>query len=192
MDRRQAIQRAAMVLGYTVSAPAIFGVLNGCQAKPDLAFKPVFLTDEQAAIIAEVAEIIIPKTDTPGAKDAGVPGFIDLMLKDCYSQEDQQRFVQGLESMQAEAKSSYGSDFLSCKPEQQQELVFKLHAAAIAERKSENPPKDKPFVLMAKELTILGFFTSEPGATQVLRYEPVPGKYEGCVPLSSVGKTWAT
>jgi len=181
MDRRQAIQRAAMVLGYTVSAPAIFGVLNGCQAKPDLAFKPVFLTDEQAAIIAEVAEIIIPKTDTPGAKDAGVPGFIDLMLKDCYSQEDQQRFVQGLESMQAEAKSSYGSDFLSCKPEQQQELVFKLHAAAIAERKSP-----------AKELTILGFFTSEPGATQVLRYEPVPGKYEGCVPLSSVGKTWAT
>jgi gluconate 2-dehydrogenase gamma chain len=192
MDRRQAIQRAAMVLGYTISAPAIMGVLKGCKAAPELAFKPVFFNEEQAAMIAEIAEIIIPKTDTPGAKDAGVPAFIDLMLKDCYSSEDQNRFLKGLESLNEEAKTAYGDDFTSCSLEQQTELVNKVHKSALAEVKSENPPEEKPYILMAKELTMLGFFTSEPGATQVLQYNPVPGSYKGCVPLAEIGKTWAT
>jgi gluconate 2-dehydrogenase gamma chain len=192
MDRRQAIQRAALVLGYSISAPAIMGVLKGCKAAPEIGYTPVFFKEDQAAMIAEIAEIIIPKTDTPGAKDAGVPAFIDLMLKDCYSAEDQERFLKGLESLNQEAKTSYGDEFISCTAEHQSELVNKIHKVAIAEVKSENPPKEKSFILMAKELTMLGFFTSEPGATQVLQYNPVPGSYKGCVPLAEIGKTWAT
>ncbi|MFM7195231.1 MAG: gluconate 2-dehydrogenase subunit 3 family protein [Bacteroidota bacterium] len=203
MDRRQAIQRTALVLGYSLSAPAIMGILKGCKATPDLAFKPVFLNPDQAAIIAEVAEIIIPKTDTPGAKDAGVPAFIDLMVKDCYAQADQERFTKGIADLDAAASKSHGKSFLDCAPEQQQELVNAGHKEARAAMKSSEPPKDKPFILMVKELTLLGFFTSEPGATQVLSYSAVPGQYQGCVPFGTkvqdtegteftIGKTWAS
>ena len=192
MDRREAIQRTAMMLGYAVSAPAIMGILNGCKATPELAFKPVFLSEELAGVVAEIAEIIIPKTDTPGAKDAGVPAFIDLMVKDCYEKEDQDRFIKGATDFDADAKATYGDSFVSCDPEKQKELVLKYHSEAIAAMKSDTPPKDRPFIMMMKELTMLGFFTSEPGATQVLQYEAVPGAYRGCVPLSEVGRTWAT
>jgi hypothetical protein len=192
MDRREAIQRTAMMLGYAVSAPALMGILNGCKATPELAFKPVFLSEDMARIIAEISEIIIPKTDTPGAKDAGVPGFIDLMLKDCYSKEDQDRFIKGATDFDADAKTAYGDSFVYCDADKQKELVLKYHGEALAAMKSDSPPKDRPFVLMVKELTMLGFFTSEPGATQVLQYIAVPGSYKGCVPLSEVGRTWAT
>jgi len=192
MDRREAIQKTAMMLGYAISAPALMGILNGCKTTPDLAFKPVFLSEDMARVIAEVAEIIIPKTDTPGAKDVGVPGFIDLMLKDCYTKEDQDRFVKGATDFDADAKATYGDSFVYCNAEKQKELVYKYHNEAVAAMKSDSPPKDRPFILVAKELTMLGFFTSEPGATQVLQYQAVPGSYKGCVPLSEVGRTWAT
>jgi gluconate 2-dehydrogenase gamma chain len=192
MDRREALQRTAMMLGYAVSAPAMMGILNGCKATPELAYKPVFLTEDMARLVAEVAEIIIPKTDTPGAKDVGVPAFIDKMLGECYKKEDQDRFVKGATDFDADAKSTYGDTFIDCDAEKQKELVYKYHSEAIAAMKSDAPPKDRPFILMMKELTMLGFFSSEPGATQVLQYEPVPGAYKGCVPLAEVGRTWAT
>jgi len=193
IDRREALRKTALLMGMAVSASALTGILQGCKATPELTYTPSFFTEDQARIVSEVAEIIIPKTDTPGAKDTGVPGFIDLMLKDCYKKEDQDYFIEGLTAFDAEAKKAYGDSFIYCKPEQQVELVTKIHAAAIAEAK-QNKEAAKPFILMAKELTLLGFFTSEPGATQVLQYIAVPGSYKGCIPLAEAGngKTWAT
>ncbi len=191
MNRREAIERTALILGYAISAPAIMGILNGCKATPDLAFKPVFLTEEQARLISELCEIIIPKTDTPGAKEAGVPAFIDTMLKDVYDQQGKDKFIAGLNSFNDEAKKAAGSDFVDLDPEKQVDFFKSVHDTAIAGVKS-GEIKDRPFVLTVKELTCLGFFTSEPGATQVLQYEAVPGAYHGCVPLAAVGKTWAT
>ena len=98
MDRREALKRTAWVLGTAVSAPTIMAVLKGCAAKPTLNWKPVFFTEEQAGLVSQLAETIIPKTDTPGAKDAGVPSFIDLVVKDCYKKEDQEKFVAGLKA----------------------------------------------------------------------------------------------
>lgn len=193
INRREALRKTALLMGAAVSASALSGILQGCKATPELLYTPVFFTPDQALIVTEVAEIIIPKTDTPGAKDAGVPGFIDLMLKDCYKKEDQDRFIAGITAFDEEAKKAYGDSFIYCKPEQQVELVTKTHAAALAEAK-ENREAKRPFILMAKELTLLGFFTSEPGATQVLQYVAVPGSYKGCIPLSEAGngKTWAS
>jgi hypothetical protein len=193
IDRREALRKTALLMGAAVSASALSGILQGCKAAPELTYTPSFFTEDQARIVMEVAEIIIPKTDTPGAKDAGVPGFIDIMLKDCYKKEDQDRFIAGLATFDEEAKKVYGDSFIYCKPEQQVELVTKTHAAALAEAK-ENKEAKRPFILMAKELTLLGFFTSEPGATQVLQYIAVPGSYKGCIPLAEAGngKTWAT
>lgn len=200
MNRREAIQRASMVLGYALTGPAIAGVLNGCKAVPELGYKPVFFTEDQAATISELAEVIIPKTKTPGAKDAGVPRFIDQMLKEIYKKEEQDEFLKGLTAFESDAQKEYGNSFFECSPEQRIAFVKKHHDAAYSKGVdggssgwwNAGSGGEKPFILKVKELTLLGFFTSEPGATQVLQYKQVPGPFQGCVPLAEVGKTWAT
>jgi len=193
MDRREALKRTAMLMGGVVSAPAIMGVLKGCTARPDIDWKPEFLNPQQAAIVTAVAEIIIPRTDTPGAKDVGVPAFIDGILKDVYAEADQKRFLDGLEAFNKQAKDVQGDDFLDLDEPDQEAFVREVHDAAVAAERGPNPPP-RPFILMMKELTMLGFFTSEAGATQVLQYAPVPGSYKGCIPLSEAGdgRTWAS
>lgn len=194
MNRREALRRTALLMGGAVSAPAIFGVLNGCTAKPTIDWKPEFLSEDQGILVSQVAEIIIPKTDTPGAKDVGVPGFIDQMLKDVYSKSEQDRFLSGLAEFDEKAKAEFGDAFISLDNKDQEAFVSKVHQQAIEDSRTVSPRPPRPFILMAKELTMLGFFTSEAGATQVLQYSAVPGAYKGCVPLAEAGngKTWAT
>lgn len=194
MDRREALRRTALLMGGVVSAPAIIGVLNGCTAKQDILWKPLFLTGDQPSIVSIVSEIIIPRTETPGAKDVGVPEFIDQMLKEVYSEEDQQFFLDGLAAFNEEAIKEHGDEFVDLNDEDQEALVKKLHNAAVEAENTTDPAPKRPFILIMKELTMLGFFTSEPGATQVLQYEAVPGAYKGCIPLSEAGngKTWAS
>lgn len=189
-----------MLLGYAVSAPALAGILKGCKASPDLAFQPIFFNEAQAALISEVAEIIIPETTTPGAKQAGVPQFIDTMLHEVYPKKDQDIFLKGLADFEEAAKKEEGDVFIDLNPDKQADFVKKQHDQALSKPVEglssawwgSNPAGEKPFILRMKELTLLGFFTSEQGATQVLQYSQVPGPYHGCVPLAEVGKTWAT
>lgn len=180
-------------MGGAVSAPAIMGILKGCTASPDINWKPEFLSKEQASIVTEVAEIIIPKTDTPGAKDVGVPSFIDKMLLEVYSKEDQDFFMSGLKAFDAEAEKTYGDSFMDLDKEDQLALVRGEHDAALKAERNTDPAPKRPFILAMKELTMLGFFTSQVGATQVLQYDAVPGAYKGCIPVSEAGngKTWA-
>jgi gluconate 2-dehydrogenase gamma chain len=187
MNRREAIQKTALVLGYAVSAPVIAGIMDGCKAKPALSYTPVFFTEEQARLVGEIAETIIPKTTTPGAKETGVPAFIDGMLKDVFSKKDQDRYLAGLAIFSDDAEKTLGKKFEDCESTPQLEFVKKYNDDAI-----KTISKERPFILMTKELTLIGFFTSQPGATEVLQYEQVPGPYQGCVPLTQVGKTWAT
>jgi gluconate 2-dehydrogenase gamma chain len=193
MDRREALRRTAWIMGGAVSAPAIMGILKGCAAKPTIDWTPVFLSADQGTLVSQVAEIIIPKTDTPGAKDVGVPGFIDQILKECYKKEDQDKFLNELKAFDDEAKKEYGDPFIELDAEKQAAFVKKVHDAAVKTDES-GAPTTRPFILTLKELTMLGYFTSEPGATQVLQYNPVPGAYKGCIPVSEAGngKTWAT
>jgi gluconate 2-dehydrogenase gamma chain len=194
MDRREAIKRTALLMGGLVSAPAIMGVLNGCTSKPGISWKPEFLSAEQATLVSQVSDIIIPKTDTPGATDVGVPSFIDLILKDVYAKEDQDRFTSGLQAFDEGAKKEYGDSFTDLDEEQQMAFVKKMHDEALQTERNTSPAPKRPFILMMKELTMLGYFTSEVGATQVLQYDPVPGAYKGCIPVSEAGngKTWAS
>lgn len=191
MDRREALRRTALLMGGAVSAPAIMGVLKGCTARPGVDWKPEFLNDEQASIITDISEIIIPRTDTPGAKDVGVPSFIDQMLREVYSEEDQKKFTDGLAAFNEGAEGEFGESFAGLDDEDKAAYVRKVHDEAV---NSTEEPAERPFILAMKELTMLGFFTSEAGATQVLQYDPVPGAYKGCIPLSEAGngKTWAT
>jgi len=193
MDRREALKRAALIMGGVISAPTIAAILNGCKAKPTIDWKPELFTQDQGVLISEVAEIIIPKTDTPGAKETGIPGFIDLMVKDVFTKEERDWFMDGMKKFDEEAAKEYGDPFIELDPEQQQAFVKKIHDHAINDQK-KGPASALSFILKTKELVVVGYFTSEAGATKVLQYEAVPGAYHGCLPLAETGngKTWAT
>ncbi len=198
MNRREVLQRSAVVLGYALTGPVVAGLMQGCKAKPQLNYKPQFFNEDQAALISELSEVIIPKTDTPGAIEAGVPAFIDGMLYEVYPKEAKENFMKGLTAFNEEAKKTYGDDFATCTSEQKTALVKKYHDdlngstdTSTAWYKSGGK-NSKPFIIEMRELTLVGYFTSEPGATQTLQYNQVPGPFKGCVPLAEVGKTWAT
>src|SRR4051812_14639761 len=201
MDRRELLKQVAFIMGGAISAPAIVGVLSGCSPKHDaksqLTWKPQFLNAAQAAVVTAVADIIIPRTNTPGASDVGVPAFIDVMLKDVYPAEDQQRFLTGLQELDDEASKTKGNSFVELDAKEQEAIVRKYHDAAMNSereaRATSKPHLKRPFVLMTKELTMLGYFTSQVGATEVLQYSAVPGSFHGCVPLARAGngKSWA-
>jgi len=196
MNRREALQRVAWLMGGTISASAILAVRDGYSATEPTDVKFSFLTAPQAGVVSAVAEIMIPRTDTPGATDVGVPQFIDRVLKDVYAAEDRNRYCAGLATFDAAAQQEYGGKFVTLKESQQVALVRKFHDAAVSAERAVDPPRgplQRPFILMTKELTLLGFFTSKSGATQVLQYKAIPGAYHGCLPLAEAGngKTWA-
>ena len=89
MNRRELLQRVAVLMGGAISAPAVLGILNGCTAKQSATWQPLFLSKEEGAMVDEVAELILPRTTTAGAREVGVPAFIDVILKDAYPAEDQ-------------------------------------------------------------------------------------------------------
>ncbi|HEY7638246.1 MAG TPA: gluconate 2-dehydrogenase subunit 3 family protein [Steroidobacteraceae bacterium] len=201
MNRRELLQRVAWLMGGAISAPAVLGVLNGCSPKPSGAtWTPLFLSKDEGAIVAAVADLILPRTDTPGARDVGVPAFIDVILKDAYPSEDQARFVSGLKDFDSAAQRAHGKPFLELPQAQRLAFLQQVHNAAAAAEKAQAekdvPAEERarPFVLMMKELTLLGFFTSQAGATQVLQYVAVPGGYQACIPIAKAGngKQWAT
>ena len=194
MNRRELLQRVALLMGGTLSAPAVLAVLNGCSAKPSAGWHPLFLSKEEGAMVEDIAELILP-----GAREVGVPAFIDVILKDAYPSDDQVRFVSGLKDFDEEVRE-HGKSFLERPQEQRLALLQQVHDSAVAAEKKQADQdvpageRKRPFVLMMKELTLLGFFTSQVGATQVLQYDPVPGGFQACIPIAQAGngKQWAT
>jgi gluconate 2-dehydrogenase gamma chain len=187
IDRKEAIKRTAMLMGGVVFAPTMLGVLKGCTPR-DEQWRPELFNAAQAAATIALAQTIIPATDTKGAADVGVPGFIESMVKDIYTEEQRTSFLDGLDRFNERCREETGQNFASLTAEEQLEFASLENRNAIESERAEGPQ----FFLVFKELTMVGYFTSEEGATRVLRYEDVPGIYQGCIPFDEVGRTWAT
>lgn len=192
-------------MGGAVAAPALISILDGCKSPNEIT--NFILSSDQLSLVSEIAEVIIPKTDTPGAKEAGVGPFIELMIKDCYSQAQGENFLKGLMTVQEEAKK-LGGDFISLSNDQKIEVVKTMEMLAKEEqtkakeavidtetgiekddKKASEPAV--PFFNIMKSLTLFGYFTSEPGATQALDFVAIPGRYDGCIPLKEGQKAYA-
>jgi hypothetical protein len=154
--------------------------------------KPAFLDAGQISLLNEVGETILPATATPGAKAAQVGSFMAVMVRDCYPPADQKVFLAGLDKLEEACKKQHGKDFMACDAAQRTSLLTALDNEQKAF--TANQRKDDPshYFRMMKQLTLLGFFTSEVGATKALRYLPVPGRYDGDVPYKKGDKAWAT
>jgi|SRR5688572_19674130 len=140
------------------------------------------LTPHQNETVAAIAELIIPKTDTPGARDAGVPAFIDVTLADWAGDDQRKMFTAGLANLDERSRTAYGKDFIGCTPEQQSETLQDLDYGLARLRDTKSDTSQNFFGAM-KWLTLTGYYTSEVGATTESNFRVVPGRYEPCYPL---------
>lgn len=191
MNRREAIRQLAFLTGGALSMSTIAGVMGGCTTKKSGSFSPKTLSDSQNELVTVISEHIIPATDTPGAKAAGVNQFIDHMLTDWNTDAERKHFLAGLDGVDKTSNSSFNENFLDLDDDQQVEVLKKLEQEA-----SNNPdPVTKgelpPFFSMMKEFTIVGYYTSEIGASKELKSNLIPGRYDGCVPYSEIGRAWS-
>lgn len=190
MNRREAISAVGFLVGGTVIGAEAF--LSGC-SKPSSPNATGLLTNDQIAFLNEVGETILPTTaSSPGAKDAKVGEFMDIMVQDCYSSADQNIFLDGITTLDKVSKTKYDKGFVQLSPGERHELLLGVDAEASKYkeiRKPEDP--EAHYYSMMKQLTILGYFSSEIGSTKALNHVAVPGHYEACVPLKPGQKAWS-
>ena len=192
MNRRDALSRVGLLLGGTIIGAEAF--LSGCNNPPaaTIGGTGTNFSNDDVAFLDEVAETILPATDSPGAKEAKVGDFMTRIVKDCYTEADQKIFLDGMKKLNDACKQKNSKVFMECTPEQKHDLLVDLdkEQKAYTDKKKKDDPAH--YFRMMKELTLWGYFTSEPGATKALRYVAVPGKYEGCVDYKKGEKAWAT
>ena len=228
ITRREALKRAAFILGGTLSAPTILGVLSGCGGEERVAaWTPRTLTPEQVIAVSMIADAIIPETETPGAGAAHVDQFVDAMLTQHFEAADRERFLAGLARVDARALSAHNQPFAELGTEQRQAIVAELDRLAFI----SEPPEEAPvgaetsprvregdvatgppttganpaeaatptpdagdvgpdsFFRMMKELAVVGYYTSEVGATSELRVNPMVPYRD--VPYTAGTPAWA-
>ena len=188
MKRRDAIRSVALMLGGTFSAPTLLAMDRWKSETSKPSSVDFSLTDNQKQIVAEVAELIIPKTSTPGAKDVGVPAFIMMMLQDCYKTPEHKSFTEGLNDLEKK-------QFLTMDTSQKTEILKQVEKDSVEQMKAyqvqqtkmgDNEDREQmaaqakglPYWRLMKELTMLGYFTSEEGIKSSFDYVPIPGKLE--------------
>ena len=172
MDRRELIKTIAVFTGAAFVGGDLF--LSGCNTSNE----PIFNRDD-IAFFDEVGETILPRTDTPGAKDARVGAFMALYASDCYEVIQQHTLKQGITQLNNVSRKKFKLSFMQLSAEQKNTLLTGIDEEA--KRHNNNKDTTPHYFTLMKQLVLLGFFTSKAGATEVLRYRPVPGGYHGCV-----------
>ena len=189
MNRREALTRVAWIMGGTVIGANLF--LEGCTRTATKTVENLFDPD-MVDFIGDIADTILPQTSSPGAKEAGVGSFIPVMVRDCYTKEDQDVFVEGLRKIDDAASAKFGKKFQELAATERTELLNEIDKEAKDYHKNKGEADPNHYFNLFKQLTLLGYFSSELGATKALRYVQIPGRYDGDYPYKKGDKAWAT
>ncbi len=189
MDRRDALTGISLLLGTVISPPVLSGLLAGCTA-PDLSgdYSPQTLSDDRFELVGALCDTIIPASATPGATGAGVDRFIDLMLTEHFPAADRENFLEGLATLADSVEREFETNFRQLSVEIRAGYVCRLDESSLAD-----PANDtilESFFRILKELTLVGYYTSEPGAMQELHVNPM-GLYRPDVPMAEIVKAWS-
>jgi hypothetical protein len=210
MNRRELLKMIGLATGTAIIGSDL--ILSACNTEKRETRNG--FTQDDVALLDEVAETIIPRTSTPGAKDAAVGMFMTVMVNDCYTEQDQKVFFEGMKTLNELSWNQYNDNFVDLKKEQREELLTKIETEARAfqkkvddfndaQNKKEREAfdsgnlsfvkerKSSHYYIMMKQLTLFGYFTSEVGATQAFRHVAVPGRYDGCIPYNKGDRAWA-
>jgi len=196
MNRRDLLKNTAILMGGIASSSVVQAMLSGVDGRVKI--EKIIFSWDQKKMTQVLADMIIPRTDTPGAIDAGVPHFIELMVSDWYTETERAIYFEGLLALDAYCEKNFANKFLSSNAQQ------RIAALEQAEQDAESykPPankniavetedESKPFFLKIKELTVLGYYTSKEGAQKELRYDPMPMRYDD-IDFSEVGRQWSS
>ncbi len=203
LNRRELIQNSSLALGAFFSSQTLLALADTATTKTTKTKS--FLEKNDRLLVAQISEIIMPRTDTPGAIDIGVPDKMDEIFAQVLNTQEQQKIKEGFIALDQLCKAIHKKAFLTLDATNQIALVKSLNlnfvkagskeATLIEEYQAtiEKTQTQKAIDLFAiiKELTLLIFFRSEPGATKVLQYVAIPGRFNGCVPLKEIGRAWA-
>lgn len=199
MSRKTAINRRALlkVVGVTAGLAISSSCQRALESGVDLSAPPVngSLSEDQLEVVSMLAELIIPETDTPGAIAAGVPEFIHRIVIDWYTPAEQQIFLDGLGELDAVAEAHWAAPFGRLDPDQQSRVLAEMEPPSEGGAQgltavAAGAAGDVPFYLKLKELTVLGYYTSQVAAGTELDYQPVPGHYDGDARFEEVGRQW--
>jgi len=205
MNRRQALKSIALSTGVVISSTSFVGVLQAAEKSAGAGSLPVFLNKKEMIAVSRIADVILPASQTPGALDVGVPQFIDLLLKDIFTVEESAKFRKGLQLFMQRFKQENGSPFHKSKEKLQRKFIeqmysvspektksiFNLVAENVAPAGNEDDYYLWSFLVTQRELTINSYFTSEQVGEKVLSYDPIPGRYDPCIPVEDVGNVWS-
>jgi gluconate 2-dehydrogenase gamma chain len=175
MDRRDLMGYALFLLGGSAAAT----VLSACTQGP----ADHYFSRKRRALLEDVADLLIPQTDTPGARAVGVPAIVDRMMAQWASAETKTAFDAVLDELDAHSSQQNGKPYLELEPAKRLELYTAYDSERLADPRAAYG--------RFKELLLTAYYMSEPGATQELRFEPVPGPWRGDIPVSEVGRSWA-
>ena len=167
MTRREHLATISAVAAHALFGDVLDAFARGAAA-PE-AYRPEAVPVDQRSLLEEVVETILPATDTPGAKAARVQVFVDLALARCVPAAGRAAVLSALRAL--------GAAFVAAAPDARRAQLAQIDPVALG---------------LLQELTVLGYFTSQIGATRALAYDPVPGGYRGCIPLAPGQKAWAT
>lgn len=193
MNRRNYLKSLLALTGLGIGSFTFFKWLDPGKPLGVITFQD---WKERSYLISELAEIIIPETDTPGAKQAGVQNYIISVMSMCCDQQQQKAFYSGLKDVDDFAKTNFGKTFLECDSTSRHIIVEHFRSSLFESSalllKIKNKFVGKSFYFTLRELTVEGYCTSYLGATNALSYDPIPGTYNSCISLSSQQKSWAT
>jgi hypothetical protein len=208
VTRREAVQRVAALLGGAALAGGdrLFAFsFEPAAIEKAMAQGAGAFTAADVALLDEIAETILPETSTPGAKAAKVGAFMALMVSEAYDERTRQVFQQGLRQLDEACRQAHASPFMQASAAQRLSLVEALdreqhavmedRAPKLRVRAPASPSaSDQPahYFRLMKELTLLGYFTSEIGCTRAMRYVESPGRFDPNAPHAPGDKSWAS
>lgn len=187
LNRREAVARLALLMGGAV----IIGSESYLRGQP-VANKTLAndFTAEDIALLDEIGDTIIPATTTPGAKATNIGAFMVMMVNECYDDVHHAVFKEGLTQIDAASQAKFGRDFLAAAPEQRTALLNELDAEQKQHQSTRAAGEPVHYFRMMKQLTVLGYFTSEIGSSQTLRFSEVPGSFDGNAPYTKGDRAW--
>ena len=196
MDRRSALKKTGLLAGAAVAMPSMLSLLQSCKNEPRLTWKPAFFIEGEAQTIAALVDMILPRTDTPGALDVKVDVFIDKVIAHTYDEEGQQNMRNEIAAFDTNCKENFGDVFRNLNEANRTEVLKvaektsgKFNPGVWGKTVGEQEPIG--FYRSMKSMAIWAYFTSEEIGENVLSYDPIPGDYEACKPLSEVGNRWS-
>ncbi len=196
MNRRDALRKTALFAGSAVAAPTMLSLLQACAKQDRLTWTPQFLGEDQARFITAFVDFLLPKTETPGGLDVKADIFMDSIYAKTYDEAGQKNVVAEIDKFNADCKATYGKVFAELSAEDKA-ACFQAHEAKSPKFPKNvwgtavGPSEPVGFYRGLKSMTLWAYFTSEEIGKNVLSYDPIPGEFKGCIPVSEIGNSWS-